>query len=67
MEFLDEIDSVTSEVANLKSQGVDIIIGLSHSGLDVDREVAAAVSDLDIIVGGHSHSFLFTGNTVSDM
>lgn len=49
------------EAAKLKSQGVDIIIALSHAGLDVDREVAAAVPDIDIIVGGHSHSFLYTG------
>jgi 5'-nucleotidase len=40
---------------------VDIIIALSHAGLDVDREVAAAVKDVDVIVGGHSHSFLYTG------
>lgn len=40
---------------------MDIIIALSHAGLDVDREVAAAVPDVDVIVGGHSHSFLYTG------
>lgn len=61
LKFLDEVETVKKEAAELKSQGVDIIIALSHAGLDVDREVAAAVSDVDVIVGGHSHSFLFSG------
>ncbi|KAJ4433449.1 hypothetical protein ANN_15752 [Periplaneta americana] len=64
LKFLDEIETVMAEAANLKSQGVDIIIALSHAGLDVDREVAAAVPDVDVIVGGHSHSFLYTGTPV---
>jgi 5'-nucleotidase len=61
LKFLDEIETAMEEATKLKSQGVDIIIALSHAGLDVDREVAAAVSDIDVIVGGHSHSFLFSG------
>jgi 5'-nucleotidase len=61
LKFLGEIETVAEEAAKLKGQGVDIIIALSHAGLDVDREVAAAVRDVDVIVGGHSHSFLYTG------
>jgi 5'-nucleotidase len=61
LKFLSEVETVAEEAAQLKSQGVDIIIALSHAGLDVDREVAAAVPDVDVIVGGHSHSFLYTG------
>ena len=59
--FLDETETVNKEAAKLKEQGVDIIIALSHAGLDVDREVAAVAPDVDVIVGGHSHSFLYTG------
>lgn len=65
LKFLSEIETVTEEAAKLKSQGVDIIIALSHAGLDVDREVAAVVPDVDVIVGGHSHSFLYTGTPPS--
>jgi 5'-nucleotidase len=61
LKFLGEIETVKKEVEELKSKGVNIIIALSHAGLDVDREVAAAVPDIDVIVGGHSHSFLYTG------
>lgn len=66
LKFLDEIETVKEEAANLKGQGVDIVIALSHAGLDVDREVAAAVPDIDVIVGGHSHSFLYTGTPPSN-
>jgi 5'-nucleotidase len=59
--FLDETASVNQEAAKLKQQGVDIIVALSHGGLDVDIEVAKAAPDVDIIVGAHSHSFLYTG------
>ncbi|XP_049854133.1 apyrase-like [Schistocerca gregaria] len=59
--FLDEAESLAEEAKRLKEDGVDIIIGLSHSGLDVDRQVAAKVAEVDIIVGGHSHTLLYTG------
>lgn len=36
----------------------DIQILLSHCGLDVDKELAAAFPGLEAIVGGHSHSFV---------
>lgn len=50
------------EAAKLKRQGVDIIIVLSHCGLEVDYEIAKyAGPDIDVIVGGHSHYFLYTG------
>ena len=45
----------------LKGEGVKIIIGLSHSGYLIDKKVAAEVDGIDIIVGGHSHTFLYTG------
>jgi len=37
---------------------------LSHSGLDVDREIAKHGGPIDLIVGGHSHSFLYSGTPV---
>lgn len=42
---------------------------LSHSGLDVDKIIARdAGPDIDVIVGGHSHTFMFTGdNPPGDM
>lgn len=61
LKFLDEVETVNAEASRLKSQGVDIIIVLSHCGLNVDRIMAAKCPLIDVIVGGHSHTFLYTG------
>lgn len=61
LRFLDEVDSVNEEAQKLKNQGVDIIIALTHCGLDIDRIMAANCPLLDVIVGGHSHTFLYSG------
>lgn len=63
LKFKDEIETVRTEAAELRNRGVDIIIVLSHCGLSVDYDIARnAGSDIDVIVGGHSHTFMFTGN-----
>lgn len=61
--FIDPVQSVKLEADRLKNdEGVDIIIVLSHCGLDEDRLIAAdGGKNVDIIVGGHSHSLLYTG------
>ncbi|XP_063984589.1 apyrase isoform X2 [Diachasmimorpha longicaudata] len=61
--FLDEVETVNLEAEKLKREDdVDIIIVLSHAGIDVDRIMAANCPLIDVIVGGHSHTFLFTGD-----
>jgi 2',3'-cyclic-nucleotide 2'-phosphodiesterase (5'-nucleotidase family) len=42
----------------------NIIIALSHSGKKVDQKIAEAVPEIDIIVGGHTHSRLPVGEFV---
>jgi 5'-nucleotidase/UDP-sugar diphosphatase len=44
-----------SEAAKLRSQGADIIIVVSHMGLDDDQEQALQFADIDIFMGGHHH------------
>jgi 5'-nucleotidase/UDP-sugar diphosphatase len=36
----------------------DLLVALTHLGVDADEELARAVPDLDVIVGGHSHTRL---------
>lgn len=63
LKFLDEPTAVREEAARLRAQGVDIIIVLSHCGLDVDKIIARdGGPDIDVIVGGHSHTFMYTGD-----
>ncbi|XP_050353509.1 apyrase-like [Nymphalis io] len=59
----DELEAVNREAALLTKQGVDIIIVLSHVGYTSDVSLAARMSsDVDIIVGAHSHSLLYNGD-----
>ncbi|XP_075983893.1 apyrase-like isoform X2 [Anticarsia gemmatalis] len=64
--FLDPIPVVEKEAKLLTDQGVDIIVVLSHCGLDVDQEIAKQVGqNIDVIVGGHTHSLLWNGEAPS--
>jgi 5'-nucleotidase len=58
--FLDEVTSVRQEAQLLHADGVNVIIALGHSGYDIDQKLAEQVELLDIVVGGHSHTFLYT-------
>lgn len=61
LKFIDEIEALTKEATRLHNEGIKIIIAVGHSGYDVDMEIAAKVPYLDVIVGGHSHTFLYSG------
>ena len=43
-------------ISEVRSQGAGLVIILSHLGFDADRELAAKVRGIDVIVGGHSHT-----------
>jgi len=49
-------------IGKLEEEGVNKIVALSHMGLGRDKQIAAAVDGIDVIVGGHSHTLL--SNTV---
>lgn len=59
--FTDVVTTVRREAKKLKDAGVEVIIGLSHAGYGIDKKVAREVELVDVIVGGHSHTFLYTG------
>ncbi|NRB17185.1 MAG: 5'-nucleotidase C-terminal domain-containing protein [Rhodobacteraceae bacterium] len=61
--FGDPVAAVQAEVDRLTAEGVNKIIVLSHSGYVVDQKVAAETTGVDVIVGGHSNSYL---SNVSD-
>jgi 5'-nucleotidase len=50
--------AINEEVQKLKAQGVNKIIALTHVGYPRDLAVIAKIPDVDIVVGGHSHSLL---------
>ncbi|XP_059057792.1 uncharacterized protein LOC131851320 [Achroia grisella] len=63
VEYIDEVVALQDEVTNLQSQGIKIIIALGHSGYARDLEIAKEVDGLDLVIGGHSNTFLWNGET----
>ncbi|XP_040839642.1 5'-nucleotidase isoform X1 [Ochotona curzoniae] len=63
--FEDEITALQPEVDKLKTLSVNKIIALGHSGFETDKLIAQKVKGVDVVVGGHSNTFLYTGNPPS--
>ena len=42
-------------VGTLKAAGCDVVILLSHLGVDLDKMIASNVPGINVIVGGHDH------------
>lgn len=61
VKFLDVVQSVKDESEILDKQGVKIIIVLGHSGYEVDKRIAAEVPLVDVVIGAHTHTFLWNG------
>jgi len=45
-----------AQVDDLHRQRADVVVCLSHFGLDVDEALASSVAGLDAIIGGHDHA-----------
>ncbi len=56
--FKDEAESVQKSINEMKVKGIKRIIVLSHIGYENDLEMAKKLTDVDIIVGGDSHTLL---------
>ncbi|XP_024589482.1 5'-nucleotidase isoform X1 [Neophocaena asiaeorientalis asiaeorientalis] len=63
--FEDEITALQPEVDKLKTLNVNKIIALGHSGFETDKLIAQKVKGVDVVVGGHSNTFLYTGTPPS--
>lgn len=58
VKFESEIVLTQITVNSLKAQGVNKIVVLSHIGNARDIVLAEGTTDIDVIVGGHSHTLL---------
>lgn len=56
--FEDEVTAAQREIDKLRSQSINKIIVMSHVGYGYDKEIAAKLSGVDVIVGGDSHTLL---------
>lgn len=60
LKFEDEVKALQVQVDKLKTLGYNKIIALGHSGFDVDRDIAKRVRGIDVVIGGHTNTFLYT-------
>ena len=52
-------DERMQEMVNeVRADGADVVIVLSHNGFDVDRKMAGRVQGIDVILTGHTHDAL---------
>lgn len=54
--FDDVVESAQAEIDSLVEKGITKIIALTHVGFEEDQRMAKELENLDIIVGGHSHT-----------
>lgn len=59
--FIDEVVAIKKEAKSLTSQGCNIIIALGHSGYETDKRIAREVEEVDLVIGGHTNTFLYNG------
>ncbi|XP_055316674.1 protein 5NUC-like [Sitodiplosis mosellana] len=62
LEFVPEVFAINEEAEALRKKDVKIIIALGHSGYEVDKDIAKNCPLVDIVIGGHSNTFLFSGD-----
>ncbi|MCM1356203.1 MAG: bifunctional metallophosphatase/5'-nucleotidase [Staphylococcus sp.] len=63
VKYIDGIKAANEEAANLKKDGIDMVIAITHIGYDgeqgySDVDIARNSHDIDVIIGGHSHTVI---------
>jgi 5'-nucleotidase / UDP-sugar diphosphatase len=53
--FAPTIATAETAVEQLKEQGADVIVALTHDDFADDRALASSVEGIDLILGGHDH------------
>jgi 5'-nucleotidase / UDP-sugar diphosphatase len=62
--FQDPLATTRKYTQELKAKGVNKIILLTHLGFEEDIALATKITDVDVIVGGHSHTSLGDFTTI---
>ena len=48
-------DHMQKMVDEVRAKGAQVVVVLSHNGIDVDLKMATRVTGIDVILGGHTH------------
>ncbi|KXF76444.1 multifunctional 2',3'-cyclic-nucleotide 2'-phosphodiesterase/5'-nucleotidase/3'-nucleotidase [Paramesorhizobium deserti] len=54
----EDVATITAAVDEVTKQGVDKVIALTHVGYPRDLAAIAKIPNVDVVVGGHSHTLL---------
>lgn len=57
VQYLDIYSTAKQLCEELKSQGAEIIIALTHCDAETDKQLAAKVPEINLILGGHGSSY----------
>lgn len=49
---------VRQTVKEIESKGVNHIVAVTHCGIDFDQQISQAIPEIDVVIGGHSHTRL---------
>lgn len=47
--------SLQRTVEEVRAKGAQVVVLLSHNGMDVDLKLASRITGIDVILGGHTH------------
>ncbi|EBA06075.1 thiosulfohydrolase SoxB [Sagittula stellata] len=51
-------ENMQAMVDEVRAQGAELVVCLSHNGFDVDKKMASVVTGIDVILSGHTHDAL---------
>jgi sulfur-oxidizing protein SoxB len=59
-------ENMQKMVDEARGKGAQVVVVLSHNGMDVDLKMASRVSGIDAIMGGHTHDGMPVASVVSN-
>jgi S-sulfosulfanyl-L-cysteine sulfohydrolase len=59
-------ENMQAMVKEVRGKGAQVVVVLSHNGMDVDLKMASRVSGIDAILGGHTHDGMPVATLVSN-
>ena len=59
-------ENMQKTVDEARAKGAQVVLLLSHNGMDVDLKMASRVSGIDAIMGGHTHDGMPVASLVSN-
>ncbi len=62
----EDVQGITQYFVDILKNQVDLVVIVSHGGLDVDQVLCRELTDIDIIFGGHHHVFTYPAQVIKN-